>query len=203
MCVIDETIAFMGGIDMCFGRWDTPQHSLVDEGEDGPEGGQIWVGKDYSNPRVLDFHTLNRPEQDMYDRSKVARMPWCVYRNFLYWLSVLTHSGMMSAYKLLANQLAISVGTSFNGKRIRQLRRTPRLKYYRWNFLLRVKVRAYCWCDDRDPETVVEPLSKDAIHRPTTGFQAGRAYSTRIDRHLRDADMPLDWSMVTWYHGSR
>lgn len=76
--MIDETIAFTGGIDMCFGRWDTPQHSLVDEGEDDPEGSQIWVGKDYSNPRVLDFHTLNRPEQDMYDRTKVARMPWYV-----------------------------------------------------------------------------------------------------------------------------
>lgn len=125
MCVIDETIAFMGGVDMCFGRWDTPQHSLVDEGEDG----EIWIGKDYSNPRVLDFHTLNRPEQDMYDRSKVARMPWYVCRDLLYRLSVLTHSGMMSAYKLLANQLAISVDTSFNGKRIRQFRRTTRFKY--------------------------------------------------------------------------
>ncbi|KAG6868613.1 hypothetical protein C0993_000416 [Termitomyces sp. T159_Od127] len=33
-------------------------------------------GKDYSNPRVTDFHTLNKPEEDMYDRSKVPRMPW-------------------------------------------------------------------------------------------------------------------------------
>ncbi len=35
-------------------------------------------GKDYSNPRVLDFHNLNKPHEDMYDRSKVPRMPWCV-----------------------------------------------------------------------------------------------------------------------------
>ncbi|CED85185.1 Phospholipase D1 [Phaffia rhodozyma] len=80
MCVIDEKIAFMGGVDLCFGRWDTPQHSLVDddfdpnvvEGEDGP----VWPGKDYSNPRVLDFHTLNKPFDDIYDRQKVPRMPW-------------------------------------------------------------------------------------------------------------------------------
>lgn len=72
MCVVDETIAFMGGLDACFGRWDTPQHILIDE----PEGSQIWLGKDYSNPRVMDFHNLEKPEQDMYDRSKVARMPW-------------------------------------------------------------------------------------------------------------------------------
>ena len=34
------------------------------------------AGKDYSNPRITDFHTLNKPEQDMYDRTKIARMPW-------------------------------------------------------------------------------------------------------------------------------
>jgi hypothetical protein len=36
------------------------------------------VGKDYSNPRVNDFHALNKPFEDMYDRSKVPRMPWSV-----------------------------------------------------------------------------------------------------------------------------
>ncbi|KAG8909645.1 Phospholipase D1 [Tulasnella sp. 408] len=78
MCVIDEAIAFMGGLDLCFGRWDTPQHILVDDGNmEGAEGStQIWPGKDYSNARVMDFHTLNKPHEDMYDRSKVARMPW-------------------------------------------------------------------------------------------------------------------------------
>ena len=36
------------------------------------------LGKDYSNPRVTDFHTLNKPHDDMYDRTKVPRMPWYV-----------------------------------------------------------------------------------------------------------------------------
>jgi phospholipase D1/2 len=96
MCVIDEAIAFTGGVDLCFGRWDTAQHALIDEGDiPGENAEQIWkgeflansvwldffsdfsfAGKDYSNARVSDFHTLNKPEQDMYDRSKVARMPW-------------------------------------------------------------------------------------------------------------------------------
>ncbi|KAG6337311.1 hypothetical protein ID866_1773 [Astraeus odoratus] len=76
LCVIDQTIAFMGGIDLCFGRWDTPQHVLVDDAELNPNKTEIWPGKDYSNPRVVDFHTLNRPEEDMYDRAKVPRMPW-------------------------------------------------------------------------------------------------------------------------------
>jgi hypothetical protein len=46
MCVIDETIAFMGGLDLCFGRWDTAQHVLVDETDPNPTEGreQIWRG---------------------------------------------------------------------------------------------------------------------------------------------------------------
>ncbi|KAF9777640.1 phospholipase D [Thelephora terrestris] len=78
LCVIDQAIAFMGGLDLCFGRWDTPQHVLVDDPDtlDFEANDQVWPGKDYSNGRVGDFHTLNKPEEDMYDRGKVPRMPW-------------------------------------------------------------------------------------------------------------------------------
>ncbi|KAF7346165.1 Phospholipase [Mycena sanguinolenta] len=93
MCVIDQTIAFMGGLDLCFGRWDTPQHVLVDDCDPESEQSEIWpgiyafaarvslssiyfTGKDYSNPRLADFHTLHKPDEDMYDRAKVPRMPW-------------------------------------------------------------------------------------------------------------------------------
>ncbi|KAJ7857670.1 phospholipase D [Mycena olivaceomarginata] len=76
MCVIDQTIAFMGGLDLCFGRWDTPQHVIIDDVDPDTEQSEIWPGKDYSNPRLSDFHTLNKPEEDMYDRTKVPRMPW-------------------------------------------------------------------------------------------------------------------------------
>ncbi|KAJ6508950.1 phospholipase D [Mycena sanguinolenta] len=76
MCVIDQTIAFMGGLDLCFGRWDTPQHVLVDDCDPESEQSEIWPGKDYSNPRLADFHTLHKPDEDMYDRAKVPRMPW-------------------------------------------------------------------------------------------------------------------------------
>ncbi|PFH53919.1 hypothetical protein AMATHDRAFT_72945 [Amanita thiersii Skay4041] len=75
LCVIDHAIAFMGGVDLCFGRWDTPQHVLTDDVED-TENPQIWPGKDYSNPRLCDFYELHKPDEDMYDRSRVPRMPW-------------------------------------------------------------------------------------------------------------------------------
>lgn len=85
ICVVDHTVAFVGGIDLCFGRWDTPQHSVVDDKPTGFEQSdlpkdadhcQLWPGKDYSNPRVQDFYALHEPYAEMYDRSKVPRMPW-------------------------------------------------------------------------------------------------------------------------------
>lgn len=29
LCIIDGEIAFMGGLDLCFGRWDTHQHQIA------------------------------------------------------------------------------------------------------------------------------------------------------------------------------
>ena len=81
MCVIDETIAFMGGLDLCYGRWDTSQHVLIDEDHTDPDGpnGPIWRGKDYSNERVVEFSNLDKPFEDSIDRKKVPRMPWYVF----------------------------------------------------------------------------------------------------------------------------
>ena len=85
LCLIDHMVAFIGGIDLCFGRWDTPQHTVVDdkltgfEQSDEPKDAdhcQLWPGKDYSNPRVQDFYALDKPYEEMYDRAKVPRMPW-------------------------------------------------------------------------------------------------------------------------------
>ena len=85
ICIIDHMVAFVGGIDLCFGRWDTPQHSVVDdkltgfEASDAPKDAdhcQLWPGKDYSNPRVQDFYALEKPYEEMYDRFKIPRMPW-------------------------------------------------------------------------------------------------------------------------------
>lgn len=62
-------------------RWDTPQHVLADDVA-GTEGPEIWPGKDYSNPRIADFCELDKPDQDMYDRTKVPRMPWYTFLDF-------------------------------------------------------------------------------------------------------------------------
>jgi phospholipase D1/2 len=85
ICIVDHDVAFVGGIDLCFGRWDCPQHPIADDKPTGFENAedpkdaehcQLFPGKDYSNPRVQDFFRLNEPYEEMYDRSRVPRMPW-------------------------------------------------------------------------------------------------------------------------------
>lgn len=31
--VVDQSIAFVGGIDLCYGRWDNNEHRLIDLGK--------------------------------------------------------------------------------------------------------------------------------------------------------------------------
>lgn len=89
LCVIDYTVAFIGGIDLCYGRYDTPDHVLVDDSPvdfDGLDAEtltkdefttfRVFPGKDYSNTRVKDFSNLDKPYESMYDRNIVPRMPW-------------------------------------------------------------------------------------------------------------------------------
>ena len=91
--VVDRSIAFVGGIDLCFGRWDTHSHELLDHFPPHPcvlesdECARIpkkstvqysrWIGKDYGNTFLYGARTnLDEPMKDYVDRSKDPRMPW-------------------------------------------------------------------------------------------------------------------------------
>ncbi|XP_068187570.1 phospholipase D2 [Antennarius striatus] len=106
MVAIDQTVAFVGGIDLAFGRWDTSQYRLTDLGltgmtngpkeddndgaADGPKqtekvkqaeldltgNTKLWIGKDYSNFIRKDWVELDKPFDDNIDRHQVPRMPW-------------------------------------------------------------------------------------------------------------------------------
>jgi phospholipase D1/2 len=75
LCLIDGQIAFMGGLDMCFGRWDTHQHALSDVHPSNINE-TVFPGQDYNNSRVLDFHNVWEWEQNQLDRMTMSRMGW-------------------------------------------------------------------------------------------------------------------------------
>lgn len=75
LCLIDGNIAFMGGLDMCFGRYDTNSHPIADA-HPGDMNNIVFPGQDYNNARVYDFADVSRWEQNKLDRTKNSRMGW-------------------------------------------------------------------------------------------------------------------------------
>ncbi|RMZ88745.1 hypothetical protein DV736_g4026, partial [Chaetothyriales sp. CBS 134916] len=75
LCLIDGRNAFMGGLDLCFGRWDTNQHSITDVHPENPNL-VTFPGQDYNNARVMDFNDVPHPFQNKLDRTKTPRMGW-------------------------------------------------------------------------------------------------------------------------------
>ncbi|KAF7724121.1 Phospholipase D1 [Apophysomyces ossiformis] len=75
MVVVDNRLAFIGGLDLCWGRYDTHAHSLSDYPAAGHEY-EVFPGQDYSNPRVKDFLNVVQHETTLVDRRITPRMPW-------------------------------------------------------------------------------------------------------------------------------
>eukprot|EP01012_Entosiphon_sulcatum_P039373 TRINITY_DN5181_c0_g1_i1.p1 TRINITY_DN5181_c0_g1~~TRINITY_DN5181_c0_g1_i1.p1 ORF type:complete len:780 (+),score=108.90 TRINITY_DN5181_c0_g1_i1:730-3069(+) len=67
--IIDQEVAFVGGIDLCFGRYDNPEHKLVDTST------RI-LGCDYWNPAARAYTNNDPPLLDLFDRYKFPRQPW-------------------------------------------------------------------------------------------------------------------------------
>ncbi|EON96350.1 putative phospholipase d protein [Phaeoacremonium minimum UCRPA7] len=75
LCLIDDTIAFMGGLDMCFGRWDTNSHPIADAHPSNLDN-IVFPGQDYNNARVYDFEDVDKWENNKLDRTQSSRMGW-------------------------------------------------------------------------------------------------------------------------------
>uniref|UniRef100_A0A4X2JZ57 Phospholipase n=1 Tax=Vombatus ursinus TaxID=29139 RepID=A0A4X2JZ57_VOMUR len=96
LLVVDQAVAFMGGLDLAFGRWDDLHYRITDlEGYTETTTPQLptpcsslpvvpdlshnqlfWLGKDYSNLITKDWVQLDRPFEDFIDREMMPRMPW-------------------------------------------------------------------------------------------------------------------------------
>lgn len=72
MVVIDSKYVFMGGIDLCFGRYEYPRYPLCEP----IESKTVFHGQDYSNPRIRDFEEVTNWEKCLVDKSAQPRMPW-------------------------------------------------------------------------------------------------------------------------------
>ncbi|XP_004296873.1 PREDICTED: phospholipase D p1 isoform X1 [Fragaria vesca subsp. vesca] len=70
LVIVDYQICFLGGLDLCFGRYDTAEHKV---GDCPPN---IWPGKDYYNPRESEPNSWEDTMKDELDREKYPRMPW-------------------------------------------------------------------------------------------------------------------------------
>ncbi|XP_058077634.1 phospholipase D zeta 1-like isoform X3 [Magnolia sinica] len=68
--IVDYQVCYIGGLDLCFGRYDTFEHKV------GDYPPQIWPGKDYYNPRESEPNSWEDTMKDELDRKKYPRMPW-------------------------------------------------------------------------------------------------------------------------------
>ena len=75
LCLIDGRIAFMGGLDLCFGRWDTHSHPITDAHPSNLNA-IVFPGQDYNNARIMDFSDVAHPDQNKLDRRQFSRMGW-------------------------------------------------------------------------------------------------------------------------------
>uniref|UniRef100_A0A663MIG5 Phospholipase n=1 Tax=Athene cunicularia TaxID=194338 RepID=A0A663MIG5_ATHCN len=95
LVIVDQCVAFVGGIDLAYGRWDDDEHRLTDfllfslpvtdkgsirslktgVGELLGET-RFWHGKDYCNFVFKDWVQLDKPFADFIDRYTTPRMPW-------------------------------------------------------------------------------------------------------------------------------
>lgn len=75
LCLVDGHVAFMGGLDLCYGRWDTNQHSIADV-HPGDLKQIVFPGQDYNNARIMDFSDVQHWENNKLDRKYNSRMGW-------------------------------------------------------------------------------------------------------------------------------
>uniref|UniRef100_A0A8C3PVE0 phospholipase D n=1 Tax=Chrysolophus pictus TaxID=9089 RepID=A0A8C3PVE0_CHRPC len=91
LVIVDQSVAFVGGIDLAYGRWDDDEHRLTDVGSVKRMGAiksvsmanlallgetRFWHGKDYCNFVFKDWVQLDKPFADFIDRYTTPRMPW-------------------------------------------------------------------------------------------------------------------------------
>ena len=74
LVIIDQKMAFVGGLDLCWGRYDSHKHPIVEE--ENLTHLYYYPGSDYVNERQVDFHDVDKFWQEQLDRNSMPRMAW-------------------------------------------------------------------------------------------------------------------------------
>ena len=75
LVIIDQIIGYVGGLDLCWGRWDTHDHPIFEEKNVKDE--YNFPGIDYSNARIRDFDNVEKYLEESCKRESFeVRMPW-------------------------------------------------------------------------------------------------------------------------------
>ena len=74
--VIDQSVGFLGGLDLCYGRMDINSHPLHDPEFKTGTGHHTFPGIDFSNSRNADFRDVRDYTNCLVDKAAHPRMPW-------------------------------------------------------------------------------------------------------------------------------
>lgn len=79
MVVLDGVTAFVGGLDLCYGRWDNAEHALFPAHD-----GLLFPGADYYHPghNAVTKQHLQAPQKDVLDRHS---MPAFIHKSSSAW----------------------------------------------------------------------------------------------------------------------
>jgi len=76
--VIDQRIGYVGGLDLCYGRYDNDAYRLREPAEAGTHRSTatFFPGADYNNVRIADFDIGRNHQKCLVDKKTTPRMPW-------------------------------------------------------------------------------------------------------------------------------
>ena len=74
LVIIDQTIAFVGGLDLGWGRYDTNKHPIVEE--ERADKLYYYPGADYMSERTSEMRKVDKFNEEQIDRNIYPRMGW-------------------------------------------------------------------------------------------------------------------------------
>ena len=72
--IIDKIIAYIGGFDLCWGRYDTSNHIISEKSN--KENIYEYPFLDYANTRIEDFYKVKNYTRQIISREESPRLPW-------------------------------------------------------------------------------------------------------------------------------